>query len=156
MGQDELYEEIRALLFEAQVDTVDKPWHYHDDELTFQVRSALRYLRAVGVSTDAEVDVDGTFTTSPTETIGTLLAYIVASRLLNGDLIQKLLEGEIGIHFRAGRDVMDTKTAAHAFREKASQYKVEAEALMTIVLTDADGGAESIFGHGVTSWGDLS
>ena len=152
MDRDELFEEIRALLLEGQtVAGVVQPYRYDDTELIRQVRSSLRQLRVVGVSTEAEMTVDGTLDPEPTEAVGTLISYVVAARLLTGDMTQKLMEGELGVHFRAGRDVIDTKDAERGLQRVAVEYSLKADTMLTIVLSDQDGGANSVFGEQTTS-----
>lgn len=153
MTKAELFEEIRALLLEPQVNTVEDPWVYIDEDLEVQVRSALRRIKAIGVTTDAVMASDGTLDPEPTEAVGLLVAYSVVSSLLRGDLMQKLLEGELGVLWRAGGDMLDTKTGAREFSSAAGEYSDAAHALLTIILTDQDGGVESVYGEQTNSLG---
>jgi hypothetical protein len=147
MQTEELYEEIRALLREPLTSTPAAPWRYTDAEFVPQVRSVLRKLKAVGVTTSAEMNEDGDFTTAPDDTVGLLLAYGVASRLLTGDMTRKLQDGEMGTYWRAGPDILDTKDVAKLFANAAAKYDEEFRAMLTMILTDADGGANSYFGE---------
>jgi hypothetical protein len=146
MTKDEIYEEIRSQLREAQEATVTTPWRYDDKDLVPQIRSALRYLRTVGLPVLAVMDTSGTFETDPTETEGLLIALRVVNRLLTGDLMRKLLDGELGVVFRTGSDLIDTKTASTVFESASSRSGEEFDRLLTIALANTDGGSRSIFG----------
>lgn len=146
MDKATLYEEIRALLREPQVQSVADPWEYKDQDFVPQVRSAIRHLAARGVLVVAVMDTNGEFTTDPAEKEGLLIALFVADRLLSGDLIQKLKDGELGIYFKSGVDIIDTRQAERAFGVAATRYRDDFQALLTMVLTDQDGGADSIYG----------
>jgi hypothetical protein len=147
MQKTELFEEIRSLLSEPQSATVSKPWHYTDEQLIPQVRSALRFLRTRGAKTTGMMTTDGVFTVDPgTETEGSLLALYVASRLVSGDLMQKLASGELGVAYQAGSDSIDTKNAADTFKQVSKRYDSEFQSLLTITLSVEDGGVNSAFG----------
>lgn len=147
MTKAELIEEVRSLLNEAQLSTVEKPWHYTDVEFIPQIRSALRFLRTRGVATTGVMDKDGTFSTEPsTEVEGALIALYVAEKLISGDLTQKLADGELGVIFKAGSDLIDTKVAAQSFSKAASGMADQFQTLLTIALSNADGGLNSVFG----------
>lgn len=145
MGLDEVREEIRSLIREPQLNVSANPWEYDNNDLIIQIRSALRRLRLYGITT-ATVDKDGTLTGTLDDVTGLLLASYVAFKLINGDLTQKLLDGELGLVFRAGTDMIDTKTATIHFREVASDYKDEYDALLAIALTSSDG-ISQVFGE---------
>lgn len=140
MDKDELYEEIRAMLREPLLSTTARPWRYTDDELLVQVKSAARQIRARGVTTTLEIASDGSFTTDPEEMEGLLIAYLVAERLLSGDTMQKLLDGELGVLFKAGSDTIDTKGAVRSIEMGAKQYRTEFENLLTIALANGSAG----------------
>lgn len=150
MEKDELFEEIRALLTEP-LDAMVTPYTYSDEQLTTQVRSALRRISAKGVSTDAVMSLDGDLNPEPTESVGLLLAYSVASALLRGDMVQKLNTGEIGVYARMGSDILDTKTVANSMKTLSSAYDEEFKILLTIVLSDPDTAADNVFGDDTLS-----
>lgn len=155
MTKSELFEEIRNLLREPQINTVSQPWLYTDQELTLQVRSAIRHLSVLGVqSFTAVMTTDGALTSEPTAEQGLLIALYVVQRLLVGDLTNKLLQGDLGIYFRAGSDIIDSKTAAGEFQKAATGYKAEYERLLTMVLSDAIDVANSVFGDPDVTAGD--
>lgn len=144
MTKAELFEEIRSLLREPQIETVSDPWLYSDEDLEVQVRSALRHLRVLGLSVQAVWDENlKDFTTLPTEREGILIALIVAERLLTGDLIQKLYDGELGTYINAGGDVIDTKTATRAFQAAADRFRERID-LMVAVVNARDGNGEHV------------
>jgi hypothetical protein len=145
MTKDEVFEEIRAALNEAQVNTVSKPWHYTDVDIVPQVRSALRNMRIIGIPTLADMDPSGDFTTEPTELEGVLIALFVANRLLSGDLMQKLLDGELGVIFKSGPDMMDTKMAAAGFQQSADKFMFRFDVLVAIALSGVSLG-DNVFG----------
>lgn len=145
MDRDELFEEIRSLLLEPQQATVTNPWHYEDADLIPQIRSALRYLRVAGVNVSATMALDGTITGDLTETQGILLSTFVGERLILGDLIQKLADGELGSYFKAGSDVLDNRDAATYFTKVADTYRLDFQAVLSIALSNADGGTNSVF-----------
>lgn len=153
MDKAELLEEIRGLLMEPQVETVEEPYHYPDDILIVQIRSAIRHLISLGVPIEVTVSTAGVFSDDLPDTHGLLVAYHVAMRLLRGDMIQKLKDGEMGVSFRAGRDVIDTKSAGYLFEGKADEYDLEYRVLLTNFLADEDGGVESVYGLQTNSFG---
>lgn len=148
MTKAEWLEEIRVLLHDAQVETVAQPWTYAEPDLLIQIRSALRSLRAKGVLTTAVVDAAGEVTSEPTtDTEALCVAYIVAARLTQKDLVGKLRDGELGVLFKAGSDLIDTKQAARQFESVGSSYAAEAQRLLMLLIADADAGTESFFGE---------
>ena len=136
MGMEEVIEEIRTLLREPQETTVENPWNYAAAELTPQIRSSLRHLRVSGLNLLATMDDAGAFVTDPTEIEGVLISLFVAERLISGDLIQKLLEGELGIYLNAGGDVIDTKTATLAFRSAADRLRYRYDTLVQVSVAN--------------------
>lgn len=134
MTKAEVIEEIRALVREPQEATVDNPWNYAEAELITQVRSALRHLRVFGINVQGSIDEQGEFVSLPTESEGVMIALFVAERLISGDLIQKLLDGELGIYLNAGGDVIDTKTATTAFRDAAKNLRARLDGLTGVAL----------------------
>lgn len=150
MSLAEIYEEIRALLKDVQTATVDAPYTYSDDDLLYPLRSALRWARTKGVDTDADLALNGTLSPTPTETVGVLLSYRVASQLLRGDMISKLGTGELGLYFRAGDSIIDTKTAATVFRGAAKVYDDEVRLLLSQILS-SDVSSAAIFGDDTLS-----
>jgi hypothetical protein len=149
MTKAELFEQIRALLLEPQVSTVSNPWHFSDEEIVPQVRSAIRHLRVKGFLALAVMDLDGQLTTEPDETEGMLISYFVAEKLLTGSLVQKLNAGELGVIFKAGSDLIDTKQAAKEFSSVAVEYGVQFDAFFIIAQANADGGVNNTFGDQV-------
>lgn len=151
MTKAELIEEVRSLLREAQLDTVSKPWHYTDVDFVPQIRSALRFLRTRGLAVAGVMDKDGTFSVEPADEMeGSLIALFVAAKLVSGDLTQKLADGELGVIFKAGSDLIDTRSAAQSFSKTATEFYDQFQSLLTIALTNADGGLNSVFGGTAT------
>jgi hypothetical protein len=149
MTKEELFETIRALLHEPQKDTVEAPYTYGDAELVFQVRSALRLLRVVDLVRDTSPVVmtdKGVLAPEPSEELGLLIAYYVAKELLTGDMLGKLRDGDMGMYFRAGPDVMDTRAAVPAFQTASANLDAKYQALLTIIIAKADS-ATSFFGE---------
>lgn len=144
MNEAELYEEIRALLREAQVSKVSDPWKYTDEDFVPQTRSALRNLRVRGLLVEGAMDSDGIFTTEPTEIEGLLIAYFVAERLVSGDLLQKLADGELGMVFKTGPDLIDTKTATRSFEDFGKRWRMEFDALLAIAMAGQADGLQSV------------
>lgn len=147
MDKAELIEEIRALLREPQEHLVSQPWTYIETEFYPQIRSAMRHLTAKGVATAniGAMATDGSLTSEPSARCGVLIALAVANRLLTGDLMRKLRDGEMGVIFRAGSDFIDTKQAAKGFETAASNYQQDFDTLLAIELANADGG-DKFFG----------
>lgn len=152
MTKDEIFEEIRDRLTEALLDTVDNPWRYADEELDRAARAALRYLRVIGVTTDAVIDEDGVLDPEPTEAVGMLLAYRVASELLSGDLRKRLLDGEMGLSFRMGADFIDTKTMANSLQASGEECDAKFKQLCAIVLSGQYSATNMFFGGPTTSF----
>lgn len=144
MGLDELFEEIRTLLREPQGRTVEAPYTYTNAELILSVRSALRHLRSVGIQTKGVLDTSGTLEPALEEAVGVLVALYVAKNLLEGDMVSRLNSGELGMYFRTGPDVMDTRGSVPAFKEAAARYRERYEVMLTLVLTRGIEGA--VFG----------
>jgi hypothetical protein len=144
MTRAELFEDIRALLREPQLNVSDTPWVYDDSELVIQVRAALRRLRNLEL-TAIEMSSEGVFSEDPTEEEGLLLSYYVAAKLLSGDLVQKLQSGELGLVFRAGTDTIDTKTGAIHLKDAALVYQQEYQMMLTRALTPLNR-PSSVFG----------
>ena len=136
MTKQELFEEVRTLLRDAQVAAVSSPYRYGDEDLTYQIRSALRWARTQGVVTDAAMSTEGELAPEPSEPVGLLLAYRTAANLLQGDLISRLHSGELGMYFRAGDNIIDTKTAAGAFRFAAALFQNEVASLLFQLLSE--------------------
>jgi hypothetical protein len=136
MTKDEVFTHIRSLLREA-LDTLGAgvTLLYEDDVLLDQTKAALNYLIAVGVTTDTVVDSSDELTPEPSTRLGVLLALRVVAVLLRGDLTQRLLSGSMGMIFRMGNDLIDTKTAATQFKSIASDYSKEFISILTIELT---------------------
>jgi hypothetical protein len=145
MNKLELYEEIRALLREPQQATTSNPWNYTDTDFAPQVRSALRHMRAKGLTVVGVMDAAGQFSTAPTEREGMIIALFVADRLISGDLMQKLQDGELGVVFKTGSDLIDTKQAAREFSSTASAYRTEFQTLMAIALADGVNANSSVY-----------
>lgn len=159
MLEDELFEEIRTLLREAQQGTVAKPWNYTDVDLVVQVRSAFRYLRAVGymvnnVPFPTTMDQNGEMVGPLTDTEGVFTAHFVAARLISGDLLQKLLDGELGVSYKSGTDEINTNAAAKAFQDIAKDFREQFQTFMTIALTNSQDTTYSVFGDQV-AYADL-
>lgn len=154
MTKAELFEDIRALLREAPVATTLEPHRYRDDELVQYVRAALRHLRSIGVPTTTQLDsgVGAELTPQPSEQVGHLIALRVAAQLLNGDMIKKLNDGELGLFFRAGPDIVDTRDAVKAFKGAATGLEQEFSRLLMIVLSGTVDDGGSIFGQPSTSY----
>lgn len=149
MTKAETIEEIRALLREPQRDTVSDPWNYRELDLVVEIRSALRNLHVMGLAPAVTMDESGTFASDPTETEGVLISLFVAERLISGDLIQKLIDGELGIYLNAGGDVIDTKTATIAFKEAAARIRDRFDTIISVGLATKDGSvpvAAAVFG----------
>lgn len=153
----EIFEEVRALIGEPQFDTVAEPYLYKDGELLRKLRSAVRQLSAKGVlwgeSSDLEdLVIDATeatpvFEEDPTTLQGVLLSLFVAVELLRGDLIKKLNAGEMGVYFRSGFDIIDTKKAGEDFRFAASIMQRELDVMLLRTLTSQLEGGDSVFGE---------
>jgi hypothetical protein len=135
--KSELFEEIRSMLSDAQRDLgITNPQTYEDSDLILLVRSALRQIQALGVTTTAAMALDGTLNPEPTNQMGVLLALKTASTLLRGDMISRVVSGEFGVLFSMGSDTIDTKTAAITFRHVADGFDEDFRTLLTIVLSD--------------------
>jgi hypothetical protein len=153
MTKAELFEEIRVRLREPQVSSEEDPFLYTDDELVIHVRSALRWARVNRtISTDAEMAPDGTLLPEPSEEVGVLVALRVASQLLRSDMINRLNSGQMGIYFRAGDNIVDTKTVATNFKAAAQLYDAELESLVNVLLCDPTRSAGSFFGGSTPSF----
>lgn len=152
MTRKEIYEEVRALLREPQIESVEDPYTYTDDELDVQLRSALRNLRSLGLPLRTQLLEEGVLAPQPSESQGVLLSLYIASGLLSGDLTQKLRDGDLGVYFRVGSDVIDMKTATTNFRQVSEKYRDRFEVLLTIALTDTVNASGSVFGGQGTSF----
>jgi hypothetical protein len=126
---------------------ITAPQTYEDDDLILQSRSALRHLKARGVAIPSVMDTDGTLTPELDDTVGVLVALRVAAMLLRGDMVKRVMTGEMGFVFQMGSDTIDTKTAAIQFGQAASKYEDEFTTLLTIALT-ADDVSASVLGDG--------
>lgn len=144
MTKVELFEDVRAILMEAQADSVADPWVYDDVELLRQLRSAINHLQAYGLSLDVVIAETGGFTTDPNNFEGVLLSSFVCARLISGDLMQKLNEGELGLYFRAGMDVINTEEGGRQMAKVAKGLEDKFEVLLTMALTVGVGGAQNV------------
>jgi len=151
MDRDTLFEEIRTKLREAQEDHVDDPWLYQDEDLIMACRSAIRNLRAIGISLTANLSLTGAFDVDPSEQEGVLIALKVVMDLLRGDLTQKLHKGEIGVSVRSVLDSYSTTEAAKGLAKAAAEYKLDYDSLLTIVLSNATDSASAVYGQQGTS-----
>lgn len=146
MTKAELFEEIRAILAEALQDTVETPWVYDDPTLERAARSAIRHLKAVGVKSSVEMSSTGVLSPEPTGEVGLLLAYFVVARLLSGDLAKKLNDGELGLNFKAGLDVIDTRDAGKQLASLARHMEEKVEFHITLLLTNGTSGFGQVYG----------
>ncbi len=138
MTKAEMFEEIRTRLAEPQTATVEEPYTYDDTDLTYHVRSALRWVQqAKAITTTAVMSTLGVLSPEPTDQVGYLVALRVASQLLRSDMISRLNAGDMGVYFRAGDNIIDTKTVAISFKAAASVYDLEIEHLVALILSDA-------------------
>lgn len=140
MTKDELLEEIRSRLREPQLQTVETPWEYREIDLVMEIRSALRYLRVIGVPVTATMSPVGALGGTLDENVGIAIACWVSSRLFAGDLARKLGKGELGVYFRAGPDIIDTRNVNSFFAATADAYEGEFKKLVAIILAS---GAEN-------------
>ena len=148
MDKQELHEEIRAILREALIESSLKEWHYRVDELDAQIRSALRYLRTIGVDLGGAVmDTMGVLDPEPEEDVGVLVSYFVAHRLLTGDLIQKLTDGELGIYWKEGLDVIDTRDQLRSMNKSAAEIHDRYNRILNIILTGQVDDGASVYGE---------
>src|SRR5678809_120620 len=117
MTMDEVMEQVRSLLNDPLEVFIDAgvTQLYTDQDILDRVPSALRYLRSVGVLIEAVLSTDAELDPEPTERQGVLLAARVASGLLRGELTRRLMNGNFGMVFQMGTDLIDTKTAAIQF-----------------------------------------
>lgn len=146
MTKAELFEHVRTLLRDAQsVISINPPQVYSDDELTLYVRSALRHVKALGVSTDTVMSTLGALAPDPTDSVGILLALRVVVSLLRGDMIHRVTTGQFGIVFSMGNDTIDTKTAAIQFKDSSDEFEEEFRTLMTIIMS-AEIDKQDVFG----------
>jgi hypothetical protein len=152
MDQETLFEEVRTRLREAQADTVSSPWIYQDEDIIWATRSAIRNLRALGVTIELDMDSSGDFDTDPTELIGVLVALKICVDLLRGDLTNKLQMGELGVNIRSVVDSYSTVESARAFQKVADAYEKDFKTLLTIVLTNGVDAASTVFGQQGTSF----
>ena len=147
MNIDEIFQEIRTPLKEAQENTVDDPWEYIDDDLLIYVQSALRQIRATGLVLESTIQEDGTLDPQPSEAQGVLISLHVADSVLSGDLTKKLRDGELGLMFRSASDVIDTKTAAIHFTKSSERIMSRFEILLTRLLSLETDATSAVFGE---------
>jgi hypothetical protein len=136
MIMDEVMEQVRSFLndpLEIFVDS-DVTQLYTDQDILDRVPSALRYLRSLGVSMDAVLTIDAALDPEPTERQGVLLAARIAAALLRGELTRRLLNGDFGLTFRMGNDLIDTKTAAIKFADVSTNIDTEFQVLLVLEL----------------------
>lgn len=138
MTADEIFEEVRTRLNELQVNTVDRPWTYQLDQLVPHARSAMRGLRAKNIVLRPTMNAEGVLSAEISDTLGVLIAAMTASRVVKGDLLQKLREGELGVVFKTGADSIDTTTAARALQSGADEMDMDVEALIAVALASLD------------------
>lgn len=139
MTMDEVLEQIRSLLndpLDALV-SADVSQLYTDQDIFDRTPSALRYLRSIGVSITSEFDISTqVLDPEPTERQGVLLACRIATGLLRGELTRRLLNGDFGLIFRMGNDLIDTKTAAIQFANVSKAIDDELTVLLIIELSE--------------------
>lgn len=146
MVKADLFEHVRALLRDAQKNAgINAPQTYADDDLVPQVRSALRHVVSLGITTDAAMSATGVLSPEPTDSVGVLLSLRVVAALLRGDMIQRVTSGEFGVLFSMGNDTIDTKTAAIQFKDTADGFEEEFRTLITIILS-AEIDKQDVFG----------
>jgi hypothetical protein len=138
MTTAEIIEDIRSRLNEFQVNTVDRPWAYRTEEFTPHMRSAIRQLRALGVVVAPTMDESGVLSDELTDTIGVLVSIIATIRLVRGDLLTKLRDGELGVIFRTGADLIDTKTAATRMENAATELDRDIDTLLAVAMASAE------------------
>lgn len=152
MDKDELFEDIRTRLREAQENVCSSPWLYSDEDLVKATRAALRHLRSIGVTAlTMTMDLSGNFDAIPTEQQGVLISLKVCADLLNGDLAKKFNEGSLGVSISSVMDTYNTNVSATGFEKSAGEYTKQFDRLLTIILTDATDTASAVFGQQSTS-----
>ncbi len=145
MTYAEILEHIRVLLQEPLDGFGIPAQSYDDDFLYIQVRSALRHLEAIGVIYEGLLTVtDGIpdFDIDPTTRQGVLISLRVVSSLLRSDITQRVVSGSLGMVFRMGNDLIDTKTAAIQLGNSSSGYMSEYNILLVLELS----GENEVFG----------
>jgi hypothetical protein len=142
MDIDEVLEQIHTLLRDPSEPTSTFQALYDDTDLLWQMPSALRSLRALGVDIATLMTDEDEFDVDPTERQGVLLALRVAAIMLRGELTRRVFSGAAGLLFRMGDDLIDTKTAAIEFGKMAASYDMEFNTLLTIELS----GENEVFG----------
>jgi len=135
MDIEQLFEEIRFQLNEALFDTLEEPWTYENLQLERGIRSAMRHLRSLGISFNQTMDANGSLSAPVDEEIGMLISYRVSATLLKGDLLIKLMRGQLGMLYKTGGDVIDTKTAARGLLDSANELNRQYEKLFLAVAT---------------------
>jgi hypothetical protein len=138
MTATELFEDIRARLNELPVNTVSTPWAYRPEELVHHARTAMRYLRASGVVVTPTLDGEGALSAPLSDTIGVLVSLLTSASMVRGNLLKKLGDGELGVVFRTGADLIDTKTAAIRLESAADEMATSTKELMAIALASTE------------------
>lgn len=145
MLRAEIIDEVRALLREPTLPTEVALWTYYDTDFTPLFRSGIRHLQGVKVPITAVVGSDGEFTPEPTATQGLLLALFCAERLVTGDLLRKVRDGDYGTVFRTGPDLLDTSQVARTIERFAADLRTRYQKYLTIALSDS-GSDDIVFG----------
>jgi len=136
MNWDELIEHIRDLLLLPQQRISAQPWVYDDEDFIVPIRSAIRHLKGVGaIVMPLTLSKDGILSRELLEDEGLVIAHYVARNMIKGDLTNKLGEGELGLYFRAGPDIIDTRRATDFFEESARSYENEYKKILAVRLS---------------------
>jgi hypothetical protein len=142
MLRSEIIDEVRALLREPALPTEVALWTYYDEDFTPLLRSGLRHLQSMKVPVTSVVGTDGELTPEPAATHGLLLALFCAERLVAGDILRKVRDGEYGTVFRSGPDLLDTTQVARTIERFAADLHGRYQKLLTIAVSD--GGSDDI------------
>jgi hypothetical protein len=151
MDASEIFEDMRSRLNELQVNTVDRPWEYELDDLIPRVRSAMRYLRAANVYVNSTMSGEGVLSAPVTTIVGVLVSALATMNMIKGDLLGKLRDGELGVIFRTGADLIDTKTSALRLDAGVATLEAEVATLMAIALSSIEQsniGSEGAYHYG--------
>ena len=111
----------------------------------------MRAVRAVGIALEPTMSKAGVLSLDLSDTLGTLISAMSASRIVKGDLLMKLRDGELGVIFRTGADLIDTKTIANELRTSTGTMEDEVATLIAVALASS---SQSTLSTGAYRYGD--
>lgn len=147
MTTDEVLDVVKEKISQAVLEVGGASPMYPDDFLLKSVKTANFMLTVLGVTTGVTVSTTA-ITPDPTIVIGMLLASAAAASLIEGDVLSRLRNGELGLSFSSGATSISTNQAAINLKGSSENLRAWYNLLLTAYLS---GDPNSVLGRNESS-----